>query len=175
VAVLRHAPALLLSAALLGPFGCADAPIESADLRPDGQLRPTVYRQAGFARAGAAVLEKRPVTLSAVLAAEADGRLSDTTTFDAGVGAVHLHLRADGLDAPRTVVFRWTNLDTGTQVETLGVLSPEPVLRRVASLFLGPSDRGRYRVEVLGLPVEGEPPPVLFFREFEVRASDPAP
>ena len=168
-------PWAILLTSVLAVGGCADTPIEAHDLRPDGQLRPTVYRQAGFARVGEAPRAQRPVTLSAVLAAQADGRLTDAASFAAGAGAVHLHLRADGLDAPRTVLFRWTRRDTGAYQETLGVLAPGPVLRRVASFRPGPGDAGPWRVAVLGLPIDGEPPPVLYARDFEVVRSPSAP
>ncbi|RMH00452.1 MAG: hypothetical protein D6705_00340 [Deltaproteobacteria bacterium] len=167
---------VLLMTAVLGSTagGCADAPIEARDLRPDGQLRPTVYRQAGFSVVDTP-REQRPVTVSAVLANDADGRVSDATTFVAGHGAVHLHMRADGLTAPRTVLFRWSRRDTGDFTESLGVLSAEPVLRRVASFDLHRAEPGPWRVEVLGLPIDGEAPPVLYARDFEVVRPDPAP
>jgi len=152
---------LLFALALL-PLGCADVPITPEHLSPDGQLRAD-FEQAAFAARPLPVMG-RAVQVAAVLAAQATGPLEDAARFSADVGAIHLHLRADSLLEARPVTFVWTFGET--REEAAGVLAPTTTLALAASQPIGPEQRGRWRVEVL--TAGGEPPQLLFQREFEV-------
>lgn len=120
--------------------GCADAPITAADLQDDGQLREQVDRQSVHAASSihqptaqvAQIAEHLRVT--GLVAAEADGPLEDATRFSLDSVAIHLHLRADGLDEPRPVTFVWLHGDQ--RRETLGFLQPSETISPVASLPL---------------------------------------
>ena len=171
-------PALLLAQVWLCA-SCADAPIEAENLRPDGQLRPSAYQQAGFV-AAEAPRAQRAVAVSAVLAAQPHGPLEDALSFPADVGAVHLHLRADGLERPRPVLVRWTSPADGDTAsprteEILAVLAPGRALSLAASHRVEPEQAGTWTVEVLGLPLDGEPAPVLFSRSFQIEAPPEGP
>jgi hypothetical protein len=117
--------------------GCADAPITAADLQDDGQLRA----QAEGVHASSVHQPKaRPtqvaehLRVTGLVAAEAEGRLEDATRFSLDSPAIHLHLRADGLDEPRPVTFVWVHGDQ--RRETLGFLQPSETISPVASLPL---------------------------------------
>jgi hypothetical protein len=132
------AAALILSGSLLS-VGCADAPITADDLQDDGQLREQVDQQRALASssihhspAQAQIAEHLRVT--GLVAAEADGPLEDATRFSLDSVAIHLHLRADGLDEPRPVTFVWLHGDQ--RRETLGFLQPSETISPVASLPL---------------------------------------
>jgi hypothetical protein len=143
---------------------CVDAPITPDQLEPDGQLRagPT---QSAFAAQDRPVA--RMVTVSAVLAAEPSGALEDRTQFDAEVGTVHLHLRADGLMTARPVVYRWTHDEL--EVLVPGMLAPTTTLDLATSFDIGTDQVGTWLVEVLDQPaLPGDEPRVLFQREFHV-------
>ncbi len=154
---------------------CADAPIQAENLRPDGQLRPSAYQQAGFVAADTDRAQ-RAISVAAVLAAQPHGALEDAALFPADVGAVHLHLRADGLTRPRPVLVRWT-VPAGAEdpqvEERLAMLAPGRTLSLAASHRIRPEQTGAWTVQVLGLPLDGEPAPVLFTRSFQV--VDPSP
>jgi hypothetical protein len=130
---------LLAAAFILMSVGCADAPITAADLQDDGQLREQADRHSVHASssihqppARAQVAEHLRVT--GLVAAEADGPLEDATRFSLDSEAIHLHLRADGLDEPRPVTFVWLHGDQ--RRETLGFLQPSETISPVASLPL---------------------------------------
>lgn len=130
---------LLAAAFILMSAGCADAPITAADLQDDGQLREQADQQSVHASssihqppARAQVAEHLRVT--GLVAAEADGPLEDATRFSLDSVAIHLHLRADGLDEPRPVTFVWLHGDQ--RRETLGFLQPSETISPVASLPL---------------------------------------
>jgi hypothetical protein len=176
--------------------GCADAPITAADLQDDGQLREQVDQQRVHASssihqppARAQVAEHLRVT--GLVAAEADGPLEDATRFSLDSEAIHLHLRADGLDEPRPVTFVWLHGDQ--RRETLGFLQPAETISPVASLPLAryveegfatisaavPSNMagpkiepdpaalaGAWKVEVYSTDASGRS--LVFEREFEI-------
>jgi hypothetical protein len=147
---------------------CVDAPIDSQHLQPNGELRQSVYEQAGFT----ASAERTPVQVqhvSAVLAAESEGALEDRDAFTPDVGIVHLHLRADGLVRPRPVIFRWSHDDRVEEV--LGVLAPSDAMSLAASHPISRQQEGTWRVEVLDVPLDGGAAPVLFERTFQVSRS----
>lgn len=132
------AAALILSGSLMS-VGCADAPITADDLQDDGQLREQVDQQRALASssihhspARAQIAEHLRVT--GLVAAEAEGPLEDATRFSLDSVAIHLHLRADGLDEPRPVTFVWLHGDQ--RRETLGFLQPSETISPVASLPL---------------------------------------
>jgi hypothetical protein len=159
-------PNLLIAAVLL-VVGCVDAPITPEHILPDGQLRAD-FDQAGFSvKAEPAALQA--VQIAAVLAAQAEGPLEDAAKFVAEDGQVHLHLRADRLLEPRSVLFVWTHGDLREEVP--GVLAPTTTLALAASHPLGPDQRGMWRVEVFSVGTDGlapSAPELLFSREFEV-------
>jgi hypothetical protein len=153
-------------AAALVLAGCADQPITSDQLEPGGMLRD-VRDQAAFSVDRAAPQRASFVQLSTVLAAESSGALRDGDSFDAEVGTVHLHLRADGLASARQVSFRWIHGDTAT-IER-GTLEDGRQLSLASSVAIAPHQVGPWRVEVLAEPEgAGVPPDVLFAREFTI-------
>lgn len=157
---------LVVAVALLG--GCVDAPITADQLQPDGRLRVQGGEQAAFAaEPDPAKRTKRAIQVSAVLAAEADGPIEDRNAFSADVGAVHLHVRADGLLEPRPVVYRWTHGDFEMVIP--GTLAPDGAMTLGASFEIDPEQAGTWQVDVLASPTApDETPRVLFHREFEV-------
>ncbi len=147
--------------------GCVDAPITPDQLESDGMLRSGGRAQAAFSAQERAVVQP-VVQVSAVLAAEAEGALEDRSEFSADVTEVHLHLRADGLLAPRPVVYRWTHDDVSVLIP--GMLAPTGALTLASSSEISPDQVGKWEVEVLTEPLApGEPPQVLVHREFEVK------
>lgn len=154
----------LALAAVLLP-ACVDAPVTPDQLEANGQLRNPALEQSAFSAQGSTATQ-RAAQISAVLAAEADGPLDDSVRFPADVGQVNLHLRADGIDGPRPVVFRWTHRGQAALVE--GTLTPGDTLALATSFPIDPSLTGPWRVEVLGHAATGEEPVVLFEREFDV-------
>jgi hypothetical protein len=131
-----HIAAALAVVGLLGA-GCADAPITAADLQDDGQLRVQADQQqsvhaSSSHRPKAQLAEHLRVT--GLVAAEAQGPLEDATRFSLDSPAIHLHLRADGLDEPRPVTFVWLHGDQ--RRETMGFLQPSETISPVASLPL---------------------------------------
>lgn len=159
-----HRLAPLALAAVLAP-ACVDAPITADQLEPDGQLRDPALVQSAFS-AQDSTTTQRAAHISAVLAAEATGPLNDAVRFPADVGQVNLHLRADGIDGPRPVVFRWTHRGHASLME--GTLAPGDTLALASSFAIDPKLTGPWRVEVLGSAPAGEEPVVLFEREFDV-------
>jgi hypothetical protein len=175
--------------------GCADAPITAADLQDDGQLREQAdLRQS--VHASSVHRPKAPPTqiaehlrVTGLVAAQADGPLEDATRFSLDSEAIHLHLRADGLDEPRPVTFVWLHGDQ--RRETLGFLQPSETISPVASLPLarfveegfattlpprlapGSDDivdpttlTGAWKVEVYSTDANGRS--LVFEREFEI-------
>lgn len=188
---------LLAAAFILMSAGCADAPITAADLQDDGQLREQADQQSVHASssihqptARAQIAEHLRVT--GLVAAEADGPLEDATRFSLDSLAIHLHLRADGLDEPRPVTFVWLHGDQ--RRETLGFLQPSETISSVASLPLAryveegfapaaaptPSApeiepdpaalAGAWKVEVYSTDANGRS--LVFEREFEILAAE---
>jgi hypothetical protein len=175
---------LIAAAFILMSAGCED----------DGQLREQADQQRVHAAssihqppARSQVAEHLRVT--GLLAAEADGPLEDTTRFSLDSVAIHLHLRADGLDEPRPVTFVWLHGDQ--RRETLGFLQPSETISPVASLPLaryveegfetilpaisstGPAIEpdpaalaGPWKVEVYSTDANGRS--LVFEREFEI-------
>jgi hypothetical protein len=154
----------LALAAVLGP-ACVDAPITPDQLEANGQLRNPPLEQSAFSAQGWATTQ-RAAQISAVLAAEAEGALNDANRFPVDVGQINLHLRADGIDGPRPVVFRWTHRGQAALVD--GILAPGDTLALATSFPIDPKRTGTWKVEVLGSPNAGEEPVVLFEREFDV-------
>lgn len=156
----------LLLVPVVGVLACVDAPITRDQLEADGRLRPATHEQAAFS-ARERLVPQQAVHLSAVLAAQSEGALEDASSFAADVGAVHLHLRVDGVFAPRPVVFRWTYDEIS--VEVPGILAPAEALSLAASYPIDRNHSGKWMVEVLGTPdaADGQAP-VLYQREFEV-------
>lgn len=144
---------------------CVDAPITADQLESNGQLRDTSLEQSAFSAQDHSTTQ-RAAQISAVLAAEADGPLEDAARFPADVGQVNLHLRADGIDGPRPVVFRWTHRGHATTVD--GTLAPGDTLALATSFAIDSRRTGPWKVEVLGSAPAGEEPVVLFEREFDV-------
>jgi hypothetical protein len=162
-AVRVSGPFILLALAL---SACADAPITSDQLEPDGALRDA-RDQAAFSASPAVPQRASFVQLSAVLAAEASGALRDADRFAAEVGNVHLHLRADGLAAARAVSFRWIHGDTA--VIEQGTLTDGHRLALASTVAIAAHQVGPWRVEVLAETGDaGEPPDVIFAREFTI-------
>jgi hypothetical protein len=153
----------LALAAILVP-ACVDAPVTPDQLEANGQLRHTALEQFAFSAQSPATTE-RAAHISAVLAAEAAGPLNDAVEFPADVGQVNLHLRADGIDGPRPVVFRWTHRGQATLVE--GILVPGETLALASSVPIDPERTGAWKIEVLGPTTDGNSV-VLFEREFDV-------
>ena len=169
---LRPHVALFFGFGLLIVTGCADAPVTPAQVADDGQLRPIYAAQSLVNVAPApAPLQAQNLQLTVVLADTPSGALEDTTTFlyeeprrGEEPKAVHLHLRADNLDAPRPVTIVWTHGEVRT--ETMGFLGPSETLSLAASLPLVPESMGAWRVEVHGQSPSGSS--LLYERAFEV-------
>jgi hypothetical protein len=133
--------------------------------------------------------------VTGLVAAEADGPLEDATRFSLDSEAIHLHLRADGLDEPRPVTFVWLHGDQ--RRETLGFLQPSETIAPVASLPLArfveegaeagfapaavagiepdpaavaASLAGPWKVEVYSTDASGRS--LVFAREFEILAAE---
>lgn len=153
----------LALAAVLVP-ACVDAPITPDQLQANGQLRNAPLEQSAFS-AQDSISTLRAARISAVLAAEAEGPLNDAVRFPADVGQVNLHLRADGIDGPRPVVFRWTHRGQVTLAD--GILNPGDTLALAASAPIDPKRTGAWKIEVLD-PSTSDEPVVLFEREFDV-------
>lgn len=168
VAVRSHSHRCLQVLFALGAValvGCVDAPITPDQLEADGQLRAGPS-QSAFSAQGRPTAATA-IAVSAVLAAQPAGALEDRTQFPAEVGAIHLHLRADGLMAARPVVYRWTHDDLSVLVP--GMLAPTTTLDLATSFEIGPDQVGTWLVEVLDQPaLPGDEPLVLFQREFEI-------
>ncbi len=148
--------------------GCADAPITPDQLQSGGTLRPLGHAQAEFSATPRPQQVLQAVQVSAVLAAQADGPLEDCNEFEADVGTIYLHVRADGLLQPRRVLYRWTHGDL--EVLEPGSLEPTDALSLGTSFHIDPEMHGHWEVEVLTeAEAPGEPPRVLFHREFEVK------
>jgi hypothetical protein len=154
----------LALAAVLGS-ACVDAPITPDQLEANGQLRHPPLEQSAFSAQDPATTQ-RAAQISAVLAAEAESPLNDANHFPVDVGHVNLHLRADGIDGPRPVVFRWTHRGNAALID--GILAPGDTLALASRFPIDPKRTGTWKVEVLGSPSTGEEPVVLFEREFDV-------
>jgi hypothetical protein len=187
---------LIAAAFILMSAGCADAPITAADLQDDGQLREqqadqqSVHAASSIHRPSARAQVAEHLRVTGLVAAEAEGPLEDATRFSLDSTAIHLHLRADGLDEPRPVTFVWLHGDQ--RRETLGFLQPSETISPVASLPLaryveegfatvspamvpGPeidpealaaSLAGPWKVEVYSTDANGRS--LVFEREFEI-------
>jgi len=155
-----------LTIALVAP-SCVDAPLTPAHLDTDGQLAGARMAQGSFATvARSPALEA--IQITAVLAAQPAGPLADATVFSSALDEVYLHLRADRLTGARPVTFVWSHGDVREPIE--GVLAPSTTLTMAASHRITPEDSGAWRVEVLGEPLADGSRPLLFERDFEVRA-----
>lgn len=156
-----------LSGALLALLGtaCVDAPITPDQLEADGQLRAPALKQSAFSAQDRSTTQ-RAAQISAVLASEAEGPLEDAKRFPTDVGEINLHLRADGIDGERPVMFRWTH--RGDSALVPGTLRPGDTLARATSFHIDPERTGPWTVEILGAPVGGGEPVVLFERSFEI-------
>ncbi|MEE9382793.1 MAG: hypothetical protein V3V08_05200 [Nannocystaceae bacterium] len=165
-----HLPVLL---AVFLPGACVDAPITSAHLSADGQLRASMTQHAFDSDSAGNRLAARTLGLTAVLAPEANGALEDATVFRTRAhdpeAAVNLHLRADHLDAPRAVRFVWSHGEQ--RRERIDFLTPSDTLILAASLPLRDAVPGEWAVEVSTVSAQG-PGVVLYRREFEVRQAD---
>jgi len=170
---------VLLSLGVLAAGGCVDAPITADQLQDNGALRQGqgAGAQSAFSAVGNAPTPQRAAQISAVLAEVGAGPLSDKSRFEADVGTVHLHLRADGLSSDRAVSFRWTHVATGEVVVVAGTLLPAETLRHVATHTIDPAQSGSWTVEVLaGTPGPDALAEVLWQRRFEVTDPvDPLP
>ncbi len=145
---------------------CVDAPITPDQLEADGQLRAPGLEQSAFS-AQERETTQRAAQISAILAAEAEGALEDSNRFPADVGQINLHLRADGIEGPRPVLFRWTH--RGDAVVIPGTLVPGETLALANSLPIDPERTGPWTVQILGAPGSPEAKPsVLFERDFDV-------
>lgn len=173
--------------------GCADAPITAADLQDDGQLREQPGQQQSVHAAASSHQPKAQVAehlrVTGLVASVAEGPLEDATRFSLDSEAIHLHLRADGLDEPRPVTFVWLHGDQ--RRETLGFLQPSETISPVASLplaryvqegFAPPPTQGAegadgdqldpaallgpWKVEVYSTDANGRS--LVFEREFEI-------
>jgi hypothetical protein len=156
---------LALGAVLLP--ACADAPITPDQLEPDGVLRDAAHHdQAAFSAPRGEMQRASVVALSSVLATQAEGALEDSDHFVASVGVIHLHVRADGIESPRPVSFRWIHGDQAIVVP--GTLTTSGALHHAASVEVRPHQVGPWRVEVATDGSSGEPPDVIYSREFTV-------
>ncbi len=171
-----HILGLCFGAAITLP-ACVDAPITADQLQADGTLR------GGYAGGGMqhAALSAEPgqvaqaVRVSAVLAPQADGPLEDRAEFEADVGTVYLHVRADGLLSSRRVVYRWKH--DAFVVEVPGTLVASDAMALGTSFDIAPEQSGHWEVDVLA-DTAGQAPKagrgseqqVLFHREFVVNA-----
>lgn len=176
MAYLRAKFGLTAAAAILtaAAAGCVDAPITADQLREDGALRPGIVHnpeQSAFSAVERPKAARRAAQISAVLAKVGSGPLSDQSSFEAGIDSVHLHLRADGLQGPRDIVFRWTHEASGEAVSVRSTLVPADTLRHVAAHAIAPGQSGAWTVEVLdgSASLDGEAD-VLWQRRFEVAA-----
>lgn len=147
---------------------CVDAPITTDQLEADGMLREvgTAREQAAFSVRAAPQRSASVVQLSAVLATESAGALTDRDRFEAAVGVIHLHVRADGIDSPKAVTFRWIHGDQA--IVTPGTLGPAGALELASSVEVAPHQIGPWRVEVAAQTSADAPPEVLFVRHFAV-------
>lgn len=160
---------LLTCLLLLSVPACADAPITPDQLEADGVLRGTPRQQsdqASFSAPRGAVQRASVVALSSVLATQQGGALEDRDHFVASVGAIHLHVRADGIESPRPVSFRWIHGDQAIVVP--GTLETSGALQHAASVEVRPHQVGPWRVEVATQGSSAEPPEVIYSREFTV-------
>ncbi len=158
-----------------GLAGCADAPITPDLLESDGQLIAAKPGggQSSFAAGRATPHRASVVQVDAILAAAPTGSIEGATTFMPDVGTVHLHVRADGLEHDRDVVFRWTHGEHTLTVP--GGLVPSSQYVLAASIDVQPDQTGLWRVEVVTAPaVAGEIPEVLFSREFLILSERPS-
>lgn len=157
---------LALTAGLLS--ACVDAPITPDQLEANGQLRVPAPQQAAFSAQDRVVTQQAAqARISAVLAAEAEGPLSDSNRFPADIGQINLHLRADGIEGPRSVMFRWTH--RGDSALVRGTLTAGDTLALATSFPIDPERTGPWTVEIFGSPAGlGQEPPVLFERSFEI-------
>jgi hypothetical protein len=184
---------LFAAALVLFTAGCADAPITAADLQSDGQLRERADLQPSVHASSVHQPKARPtqvaehLRVTGLVAAEAEGPLEDATRFSLDSEAIHLHLRADGLDEPRPVTFVWLHGDQ--RRETLGFLQPSETISTAASLPLAryveegfadtpepaeiePAEidpatlAGTWKVEVYSTDANGRS--LVFEREFEI-------
>jgi|GEM_PF-999815 len=176
VTLVRTVFGTLGTAVLLTVVGCVDAPITQDQLEDNGALRqgagmPAVGGQAAFSAVEAPPTVQRAAQISAVLADVGDGPLNDRSSFDWDVGTVHLHLRADGIDEPRAVVFRWTHEPTRASTIVPGTLLPAETLRHVATHSIQPDQTGAWTVEVLSeAPGPDGIADALWQRRFEIAA-----
>ncbi len=109
---------------------------------------------------------RQAVNVTAVLAAQDSGALEDAAIFSPDVGAIHLHLRADGLTSTRPVTFVWTHGEE--RDELAGVLAPSRALTRVSSRSITPEELGAWKVEVFESASSNGERKLLFTREFQV-------
>lgn len=158
---------ILFSAASLTVLltGCVDAPLQPAHLGADGQLSATHMEQSAIS-AEQFQVARQVVNVTAVLAAQESGALEDADAFSPDVGAVHLHLRADGLTTTRPVTFVWTHGEE--RDELAGVLAPSRALTRVSSRSITPEQTGAWTVEVFESATTDSERKLLFTREFQV-------
>lgn len=147
---------------------CADAPITADQLEADGVLRgaPRQPDQAAFSAHRGEMRQASIVALSSVLAVQNAGALEDRDHFDANVGAIHLHVRADGIESPRPVSFRWIHGDQAIVVP--GTLASSDTMMYAASVEVRPHQVGPWRVEVATTGSGAEPPEVIYSREFTI-------
>ena len=175
----------LFVAALGLTAACADAPITAADLQADGQLRESAPSSQQSIHAASAANQPAAQTaeqlrVTGLVAAQADGPLEDANRFSLESEAIYLHLRADGLDAPRPVTYVWVHGEQ--RRETMGFLQPKDTISLAASLPLAsfveaantpedsevppPALTGMWEVEVYSADANGRS--LVFEREFEV-------
>lgn len=172
---MRGRPGSLLFVLLVS--ACQDAPITADQLEPNGRLRwggDGIGHAQAFS-AGIHAVIREAVQVSVVLAAEAEGALEDRSVFEADVGTIFLHVRADGLLAPRPVVYRWTH--EGESVLVPGELAPSDAMSLGTHFDVGPDAAGRWTVEVLAGDLGPEAADdagqqVLFRREFVVKRAE---
>ncbi len=164
----RRPPLLFaFSALVVSMSACADAPITSAHVQANGQLRQDL-QQSEFRtpeRVPTAQTAEN-LQLTAVLATQAEGALEDTNRFlAADEPTAFLHLRADRLEEPRPIRFTWTHGDLTE--ESMGFLMPSETLALAASHPLDAEQAGLWKVEVHAVSPFGTDP-LLFERSFEV-------
>jgi hypothetical protein len=155
--------------AVLLVSACADAPITPDQLEADGVLRGAPRQQsdqAAFSAARGTMQRASVVALSSVLATQQGGALEDSDHFVASVGIIHLHVRADGIESPRPVVFRWIHGDQAIVVP--GTLVSSGALQHAASVEVRPHQVGPWRVEVATAGTSAEAPEVIYSREFTI-------
>ena len=175
----------LFVAALALTAACADAPITAADLQADGQLREIAPSSQQSIHAASrtnqpAAQKAEHLRVTGLVAAQGDGPLEDANRFSLESEAIYLHLRADGLDAPRPVTYVWVHGEQ--RRETMGFLQPKDTISLAASLPLAsfveaastredsevppPVLTGTWEVEVYSADANGRS--LVFEREFEV-------